>query len=625
MFRKNLLFLLLAFVCTGLVFAQSNVTRAPKVLQEKEETVKLGNYPFYKNGVVPTPFMRSAPTGAIPGMIGFSDYATNGNTLQQIVSRGDTIVIAMVYLDSIEATNANGGTSVRIAYNYSFDRGATWESTSRFDLTSVKSRWPDLFYLNTPSGSTIGSGGRIWTGSLRAGAVAIDVVLGAATGSVYYVPGTGQAGNTDYFTSLINNNSVAGVWQRADTIYYQGFSTISNTFGPRVFMYRTANSNTVASYDVYSSSNGATIASFFNFVNEDASGGDGGIPVFRYMKSTDNGATWSSPTKILGSGMIGGDSAQAYWHQDAAFKPGTQDPYLVFTTQPASGYGNWEPGSEGLLDSNRRGYNICIWSPGLNGGNPVRVAGYQNVDVLSDTAKFKKVTRLRTIQGVGPRFAYQVNGSIVGHPSIGFSNDGTVIHVAFDVARPDTSSESFNFFDIYTTKSVDGGLTWSTPVNITNTTTEDEMYPSVSKTGNSNDGALVTYQSTPVPGCQGFGPSSSIESAIIAPVYQVFKSTLIGIQSISSEVPSGFVLKQNYPNPFNPSTTIRFAVPKASNVTIEVFDITGRLVRTLASNELVTAGVKEVSFDASNLSSGIYFYTMKTAEFTETKKMILVK
>lgn len=623
MSRRFTLFIAL-LLCASFTFSQ-NVTRAPKYQQEKEETVKLPSFSFYKNGSIPTPFLFSVPTGAIPGLVGFSDYATNGNTLNQIVSSGDTIVVAMVYLDSIEATNANGGTSVRIVYNFSVTGGNTWESTSRFDLTAVKSRWPDLAYLLTTSGSTVGSGGRIWTGALRAGGFAADVILGAGTGTVYYVPGTGQAGNTDYFISKVNNNLIAGVWQRADTIYAQNFNLSTNTFGSRVFVYRTANSNTVASYDVYSSSNGATLATFYNFVNEDASAGDGGIPVFRYQKSTDNGTTWSSPLKILSSGMIGGDSAQAYWHQDAAFKPGTQDPYLVFSTQPPSGFGNWEPGSEGLLDSNRRGYNVCIWSPSLNGGNPVRVASYLNVDVLSDTAKFKKVTRLRTIQGVGPRFAYQVNASIVGHPSIGFSDDGTVIHVAFEVARPDTSSEMFNFFDIFTTKSTDGGATWSTPVNLTNTTTEDEMYPAVSKTGNTNSGARITYQGTSVPGCQGFGPSSSIESQVIAPVYQCFRSTIIGIQPISSEVPVGFILKQNYPNPFNPSTTIRFAVPKSANVTIEVFDITGRLVRVLASNEFVTPGVKEVTFNASDLSSGIYFYTLKAADFSETKKMILVK
>lgn len=622
---KRILLLIVFFLCSGLIFAQtSNVTRAPKYLQQKEETVKLGNFPFYKNGQIPVPFFL-VPTGAIPGMIGFSDYATNGNTLNQIVVRGDTVVVAMVYVDSAEATNANGGTSVRIAYNYSVTAGSTWESTSRFDLTSVKSRWPDLFYLNTVAGSTIGSSGRIWSApTLRAGGVGIDVVLGAATGTVYILPGTGQAGNTDYFVDQMNNNQVAGVWQRNDTIYSQGFNTSTNTFGSRVFMYRTANSNTVASYDVYSSSNGTTLACFYNFVNESVANGGEGNPVFRYQKSTDNGTTWSSPVKILSNYMIGGDSAESYWHQDAAFKPGTQDPYLVFTTVPPVQYGNWEPGSESLLDSNRKGYNIVIWSPNLNSGNPVRVASYQNIDVLSDTAKFKKVTRLRTIGGT-LRFGYQVNASVVSHPSIGFSNDGSVIHVAFEVARPDTSAEGFNFFDIFTTRSTDGGLTWSAPANYTNTAAEDEMYPSVSKSGNSNTGCRFTFQSTSAPGCQGFGVNNVIESQVIAPVYQIFGSTVIGIINIGTEVPSGYKLEQNYPNPFNPETNIRFSIPKSSNVTVQVFDITGRLVSTLAKDELVTAGVKEVRFNASNLASGIYFYTLKAGSFTETKKMILVK
>ncbi len=620
---RTTLFLSVLLIAAVTFSQNRSVTRAPKYTQQKEETVKQPAFPFYKNGNIPVPFLLSIPSNAIPGLVSFSDYATNGNTLNQITATNDTLVVGMVYLDSAEAINANGGTSVRIVYNYSITKGNTWESTSRFEMTSGKSRWPDLFYLFGGTGTTIGSGGRIWNGTLRAGGVGIDVVLGAGTGTVYYVPGTGQAGNTDYFVSKMNNGNVAGLWQRNDTIYSQNFNTATSTYGNRNMVFETPSTDFVASYDVYAAPNNSLHA-FYNFINESTTNGGEQFSCFRYQKSTDNGTTWSSVQKIMADGMINGDSAQPYWHQDAAVKTSTNEPYLVFTTQPGTGYGNWAPGSETLLDSNRKGYNVCIWSPGLNGGLPVRIASYQNVDVLSDTAKFRQVTRLRTIQNVF-RFAYQVNASIVGHPSIGFSDDQTVIHVAFEVARPDTSVEGFNFFDIFTTKSTDGGLTWSNPQNLTNTTTEDEMYPVVSKNGNTTTGALITYQSTSVPGCQGFGVSSTIESQIIAPVYQCFKSTIIGIQPISSEVPSGFVLKQNYPNPFNPSTTIRFAVPKSSNVTIEVYDITGKLVRTLANNEFVTPGVKEVTFDASQFASGIYFYTLKAGSFTETKKMILVK
>lgn len=624
--KINLLFLALFLFSVNIMAQNSNATRVPEYLHQKDETANIQTFPFYKHiNQVPVPFML-VPAGAIPGMIGFSDYATNGNMLQQIIVKGDTVVAGLIYADSIEARNLNGGNSVRISYNYSFTGGNTWESTSRFDLTSVKSRWPDLFFRNTPAGLTMGSTGRMWNGTLRAGGTAVDAVLGAGTSTVFYVPTTGQAGNTDYFNDRINNDNIAGVWQRNDTIYYQGFNTNTSVYGSRVFVYRTANSNTVASYDVYSSGNGSTLALFYNFVNESIANGGEGNPVFRYQKSTDNGATWSSPVKILNNYLISGDSAEAYWHQDAAFKPTTQDPYLVFTTVPPSQFGNWNPGG-GLLDSNRKGYNVCIWSPNLNGGNPVRIASYLNIDVLSDTNKFKSVTRIRTISAVS-RFGFQVNSSIVGHPSIGFSDDGSVIHVAFEVARPDTSAEGFNYFDVYTTRSTDGGSTWSNPQNISNTLNEDEMYPSVAKTGNTSTGYRLVYHSTSVPGCQGFGPTGStngVESQIIAPVYLVYKSTIIGITNIGTEIPTGYKLEQNYPNPFNPETSIRFNIPKTSNVTLKVYDITGKIVSVLANNENVTAGVKEVKFNASNFASGIYFYSLTAGEFTETKKMILVK
>jgi hypothetical protein len=100
---------------------------------------------------------------------------------------------------------------------------------------------------------------------------------------------------------------------------------------------------------------------------------------------------------------------------------------------------------------------------------------------------------------------------------------------------------------------------------------------------------------------------------------------LVSIQTVNTEIPSKYNLYQNYPNPFNPETSIRFSVPKSSNVTIQVFDITGKLVSTLAKDELVSAGTKEVKFNGSNLASGIYFYTLKAGDFSDTKKMILVK
>ncbi|MDE2957945.1 MAG: T9SS type A sorting domain-containing protein [Bacteroidota bacterium] len=92
----------------------------------------------------------------------------------------------------------------------------------------------------------------------------------------------------------------------------------------------------------------------------------------------------------------------------------------------------------------------------------------------------------------------------------------------------------------------------------------------------------------------------------------------------ADEVPEGFVLEPNYPNPFNPTTTIDYALPEVSNVTLMVFDLLGRRVAVLV-NEQQTSGRHTVNFDASRLASGIYFYQLKAENFTQTRKMMLVK
>ncbi|MBK7499803.1 MAG: T9SS type A sorting domain-containing protein [Ignavibacteriales bacterium] len=85
-----------------------------------------------------------------------------------------------------------------------------------------------------------------------------------------------------------------------------------------------------------------------------------------------------------------------------------------------------------------------------------------------------------------------------------------------------------------------------------------------------------------------------------------------------------YFLEQNYPNPFNPTTKIRYSIPEYSSVTLKVFNLLGEEIETLVNSEQ-SAGVYEATFDASNLSSGIYFYTLKTDNFSSSKKMILIK
>ena len=101
-------------------------------------------------------------------------------------------------------------------------------------------------------------------------------------------------------------------------------------------------------------------------------------------------------------------------------------------------------------------------------------------------------------------------------------------------------------------------------------------------------------------------------------------SLTVGIDDEYTQTPSRFKLSQNYPNPFNPVTSINYDVPKDSKVNITVYDIKGGEIATLV-NENKAAGRYTVSFNATNLTSGVYFYRIKAGDFLDTKKMILTK
>lgn len=102
------------------------------------------------------------------------------------------------------------------------------------------------------------------------------------------------------------------------------------------------------------------------------------------------------------------------------------------------------------------------------------------------------------------------------------------------------------------------------------------------------------------------------------------KDATVNVNNITSEIPEGFKLHQNYPNPFNPVTNISFQLPYADNVTLKVYNIMGMEVDVLV-NGRVQAGKHSVNWEASKFTSGVYFYTIVTGSFTESKKMLLIK
>lgn len=100
--------------------------------------------------------------------------------------------------------------------------------------------------------------------------------------------------------------------------------------------------------------------------------------------------------------------------------------------------------------------------------------------------------------------------------------------------------------------------------------------------------------------------------------------TILTGAAVPPNLPTGYTLSQNYPNPFNPTTSISYSVPTQSHVTVAIYDVLGREVRRLVQ-ELKQPGEYSVTWDASSVPSGVYFYRLVAGGFVETKKMVLMR
>lgn len=230
--------------------------------------------------------------------------------------------------------------------------------------------------------------------------------------------------------------------------------------------------------------------------------------------------------------------------------------------------------------------------------------------------------------------------------------------------------------DVFFTKSTNAGNNWSAPLRVNNDSVGNgkvQYWPciAVNEAGKlvilfmdsrntpdntiieafiarSTDGGvtftneLVSSDQSPtnIPGSNvRFGDYIDIDylGANIVPVWtderaggfnmDIFTSEItdvLAIDPITGNSPDRFVLNQNYPNPFNPSTTISFALPNESYITLELYNSLGQQLKTIARGQF-SSGIHRINFNAGGLSSGVYFYKLITGEFSETKSMILIK
>ena len=197
-------------------------------------------------------------------------------------------------------------------------------------------------------------------------------------------------------------------------------------------------------------------------------------------------------------------------------------------------------------------------------------------------------------------------------------------------------------------KSSDAGANW-TPVNVTLPGSNPSPFSLIKVNNTLYAGVFSTFASTVMQGVDGTAWTDIGQGLVLGGTFRVttflsrgndlyaafatntdasfdlWKRTIVtAINGGHPAIADEFHLKQNYPNPFNPATTINYMLPKNGFVTLKIFDLLGKEAATLIEGEQAS-GTHSVTFNAEHIPSGIYFYTLRTAGVSETKKMILMK
>jgi hypothetical protein len=215
----------------------------------------------------------------------------------------------------------------------------------------------------------------------------------------------------------------------------------------------------------------------------------------------------------------------------------------------------------------------------------------------------------------------------LSRPVIGISSDNNTIMIVFQAFTnkwggnvPDTT----NFKALYVTKATNN-YNFSKPYKFTpDAPLMDWSYPSISSWNektSQNIFANVCALRDSIPGTY---VNANDNGQSLANLYYIKLSTTHTVGISNSETVTEFSLNQNYPNPFNPVTNIKYQIPKDGFVKLAVYDLLGREAEVLISQKQTT-GMYETVWNASRFSSGVYFYKLMTNEFSETKRMLLIK
>lgn len=347
-------------------------------------------------------------------------------------------------------------------------------------------------------------------------------------------------------------------------------------------------------------------------------------PDIRLIRSTNAGVNWSAPVNVASSSTNGQGSDPAvgangevyvawvnYSYTTQYFNKSTDGgltfgtPQIIATgTAPNIPFSQTGPTTFPSIACDisggpRNGYVYVTWCDGRNGDADVFLArSTDNGTTWSSPIRVNNDP--------------QSNGKCQAWPWIAVNGQGLISIVFYDTRN----TPSNNIIEAWLARSSDGGTTFTnevmssqqSPTNQPNSDVRFGDYIGVDFWGN----RIVPVWTDERSG----GFDQEIYSAVI--------DITVGVKPAANEIPMGFNLEQNFPNPFNPSTNIKFELPKASFVKLVIFDALGREMESLVNQEM-NAGSHSITWDASKYTSGVYFYKLTAGDFTDTKKMMLLK
>ncbi len=579
-----------------------NPETTAKIVKFDETTAAATASTIEKNGFVQATENLNF-NGTPTGLTGFYDYQCNGGAVKYIaVNPSDASKIHVTYMLSTDSANANA--TRRTGYAFSSDSGATWNSIA--SVSGIREGFPSLTILNTGTEHLgVVACHNQPTGQRLLSRAYIDGSEGGLsfTGYAPDDPGATLGGNIiwPYITAkpdgskMYMMSSFSGGPGTVHMVQFDGALGQFGTHGPAL---ATEDGDTLdpgGRYNVVVSPSGNKVTMYHLGGPEEN--------YISFSESTDGGATFPAFKRLT---------------KLTPASPGIG----VITTQTDS-IAPWIG-----CDAVYRGENLAfVFSTGRYVGTGYQFIG-QGIWFWSQATGFVNVVDTNKIQAIFPGWEgyirpagarQQTNHFPIDYPSIGVTPNND-LHCVFTVARRDTSAQGFNYYTVAYTKSTDGGASWSNPVLLENDATQDFRYPSIAEFNPNNNFVNIVYQQDPVPGSSAFSDNAPISRARL--LFRRF-STLSSRDNRTAKV-EAYRLEQNYPNPFNPTTVISYQLPVASEVSLKVYDVLGREVMSLV-NGRQDAGAYNITLNAANLSSGVYFYRLQAGNFVSTKKMMLVK